>query len=157
MAKWTKIEDCVLNVSLPLTVSDVTTVSSKFINTRDNDTMFFRWNIENTETGTDTMTFTVNLTSSYAGEFITLATTNKTIAPGSTDEIIVQFSPNVPGGTVASSEERIQLGMGNPNYLGENTFSTIQFSNVDSTTGNNGAGKAKGKVNAVECFLMAED
>ena len=127
MAKWTKVENCVLEVTLPLVVDTPMAVSSQFINTRDNNTMFFRWYIENTETGTDTMTFTVNLVSSYAGEFITLATTDKTIQPGITDEIIVQFSPNVPGGTVASSEERIQLGMGNPNYLGENTFSTIQF------------------------------
>ena len=153
MAKWTKVENCVLEVTLPLVVDTPMAVSSQFINTRDNNTRFFRWYIENTETGTDTMTFTVNLVSSYAGEFITLATTDKTIQPGITDEIIVQFSPNVPGGTVASSEERIQLGMGNPNYLGENTFSTIQFSNAGGSGANNG----NGQVHAVECFVMVED
>tara|TARA_R110002020_G_scaffold427659_1_gene637081 strand:+ start:895 stop:1353 length:459 start_codon:yes stop_codon:yes gene_type:complete len=152
MASWAKLSNYVQNETLPLTIGSVTSVSSKFVNTRENNTVFFRWHLKSTQ-ATHGMKVDVSLISSYGGEMITLATATKHVLANTTDELLVQFSPNVPGGTLANNADRITLGMGNPNYLGENTFSVLQFSHWDN---NASAGGGGGQLTAVECYVMQE-
>ena len=164
MARWQKLDnvsnplgsvstDGSGNLTLPHTVSTPTTISTKWILTEDTDTVFFRFDIENDDgTNSNGMEATCNLVSIYDGEKITLASVAKTIPNGTRDEILIQFSPNVPGVTVATQGDRIQLGMGNPNFLGERTFVTVQF----KKSGANVAGGDVGKVYKVECYLKQE-
>jgi hypothetical protein len=154
MAKWTKVPDIADSVTLPLTINSDTAVSTRWIFTEQNNTLFFRWYLENTKTtGSNGMEVEVSLISVYDGEMLTLASVAKSVDTGESDELIVQFSPNVPGGTVASQNDRIQLGMGNPNYLGEKTFTILKFAKQSPATG---AGSDPGIIKKVDCYILQE-